>query len=113
MAGASHGQRVFGRGAAPVPALAIPPEFAGKAGRYDNDDPWLGAFRVNARPDGLCLDDGTPLVPIGDGVYRIGPDPSGCERIRFDGEINGQTHRMNFSGVDFWRKYDPIAGRDA
>ncbi len=111
--GASHGERRFGRGAEPAPSAPIPPEFASKAGRYDNDDPWLGAIRVLARPNGLCLDDGTPLVPIGEGVYRIGPDPAGCERIRFDGEINGQANRMNFSGVDFWRKYDPVAGRDA
>ena len=110
--GASYGNRVFGRGA-PSAAAQIPPEFASKAGRYDNDDPWLGAIRVLARPSGLCLDDGTPLVPLGDGVYRIGPDPAGCERVRFDADIHGQTHRLNFSGVDFWRKYDPVAGRDA
>ncbi|HEY3814253.1 MAG TPA: serine hydrolase domain-containing protein [Caulobacteraceae bacterium] len=110
--GASHGERLFGRGAAPPPQ-AIPTEFASKAGRYDNDDPWLGAFRVLARADGLYLDDGTPLVPMGGGVYRMGPDPNGCERLRFDADINGQTNRMNFSGVDFWRKYDPIAGKDS
>ena len=112
IAQAFHGQRVFGHGAA-AQAPVIPPEFASKAGRYDNDDPWLGAIHVIARPEGLCTDDGTPLVPLGDGVYRIGPDPAGCERVRFDAEINGQTQRLNFSGVDFWRKYDPVAGHNA
>ncbi|HWE45984.1 MAG TPA: serine hydrolase domain-containing protein [Caulobacteraceae bacterium] len=109
--GVWHGDLLIGRGDHNI-AQAIPPEYAGKAGRYDNDDPWLGSMRVVARPDGLYADDGTPLVPLGDGVYRLGPDPAGCERVQFDGEINGQTHRLNFSGVDFWRKYDPIAGHN-
>jgi CubicO group peptidase (beta-lactamase class C family) len=105
---AGHGEKTFGRdGLAPPPAEA-PPALKVMAGRYDNDDPWRGTFRVIARPDGLTLDGIEPLVPLSDGSYRVGLDPAGCERIRFDGMVNGQALRLNFSGVDFWRTPDPV-----
>ncbi len=104
--GAGHGQRTYGRnGAAPLDPQA-PAAIAGFAGRYDNDDPWLGSTQVLARADGLTLDGTTPLVPLPDGSYRLGDDPQGCERIRFDAVVDGVAQRMNFSGVDFWRKPD-------
>jgi CubicO group peptidase (beta-lactamase class C family) len=105
---AGYGPRLFGRNGEPAPSNAPPANLAGLAGRYDNDDPWLGTFRITARSDGLMLDGGGPLVPLPDGAYRVGSDPAGCERIRFDADVNGQAQRLNFSGVDFWRKPDPL-----
>jgi CubicO group peptidase (beta-lactamase class C family) len=103
---AGYGPRFFGRNGAAPPSDQPPRGLEVFAGRYDNDDPWLGAMRVIARSDGLSLDGAAPLVALPDGSWRIGADPAGCERIRFDAVVEGRVQRLNFSGVDFWRKPD-------
>jgi CubicO group peptidase (beta-lactamase class C family) len=102
-----YGSDWFASGARPA-ARPVPEALAAMAGRYDNDDAWRGVFRIAARPDGLYFDGVTPLVPVGDGSYRIGPDPAGCERVRFDALLNGRATRMNFSGVDYLRRHDEV-----
>ncbi len=76
---------------------------AAKAGFYVNNDPWAGSFWIFARPDGLWIDGVEPLTPLGDGSYRIGKEPYGCERIGFDAALGGRSQRAILSGRDHWR----------
>lgn len=85
--------------ASPASVLAL-------EGRYDNDSPWLGTFRICARGDKVWADGAGALEPQADGSYRLpGAD---TERVRFDAFEDGQAQRMNFSGVDFLRKPDAV-----
>jgi CubicO group peptidase (beta-lactamase class C family) len=81
----------------------VPTALQALAGRYDNNDPWVGMMRVVARADGLSLDGVTPLVLLPDGSWRIGSDPTSPERLRFDSGLNGKAQRLNFSGNDLLR----------
>lgn len=101
------GSTWFAKGKAPAKA-AVPEALQRYEGRYDNDDPWRGSFRVAARPDGLYLDGVTPLVAQPDGSWRVGPDPASCERVWFDGMLNGRATRLVFSGADYLRRYDEV-----
>ena len=70
--------------------------------------PWRGAIRVVARGEGLWLDGAQPLIDLGGGVWRVGADPHGAERVRFDAVVAGRPQRMNFSGVDYLRRPDRV-----
>ncbi|MBS0295107.1 MAG: beta-lactamase family protein [Proteobacteria bacterium] len=101
------GSTWFAKGKAPA-RVEVPEALKRYEGRYDNDDPWRGGFRVAARPDGLYLDGVTPLVAHADGSWRLGPDPAGCERVWFDGMLNGRSTRLVFSGADYLRRHDEV-----
>ena len=86
------------------------------AGHYRSHDPWTTNFRVVIRGDvpWLCFpaapdgfDDEQPLRPIARGGYRVGDDPLGPERLRFDTPIDGHTRRAWLSGWDYYRVGDP------
>jgi D-alanyl-D-alanine carboxypeptidase len=83
------------------------PELRALAGRYDNDDPWLGSFRVVARPTGLFLE-GTPLTRMESGAWRLGEEEWNPERVWFDAEVNGRPTRLSYSGTDFIRRDDRV-----
>jgi hypothetical protein len=38
----------------------------------------------------------------------VGPDPASCERVWFDGMLNGRATRLVFSGADYLRRYDGV-----
>lgn len=84
------------------------PQLAALAGRYDNDDPWAGSFRVVARPTGLFLDPATKLTRLADGAWRLGDDDWSPERIWFDAPLAGRPQRMSLSGLDFMRRADRV-----
>jgi hypothetical protein len=88
--------------------LPAPSPAAVKAleGRYDNDSPWLGTFRICARGDKVWADGAGPLQRQPDGTYKFpGAD---CERVTFDAVEDGQAQRLNFSGIDFLRRPDAV-----
>jgi D-alanyl-D-alanine carboxypeptidase len=108
-----HGTDRFVRDGAVAPALAEPSaELRSIAGVYRSHDPWTTNFRVllrgdvpwltfNAAPDGF--EDEQPLQPIRRGGYRVGADPLGPERLRFDTVIGGRATRAWLSGWDYYR----------
>ncbi len=108
VAGAWLGSVFYAAGGASAVRAAPSPALAALAGRYDNDDPWRGAIRVVARGEGLWLDGAQPLIDLGGGVWRVGADPHGAERVRFDAVVAGRPQRMNFSGVDYLRRPDRV-----
>jgi len=81
-----------------------PPELKALTGHYESDDPWAGSFRVTAQGAALFLDDTAPVVPLGDGLFRVGDQPWSPERLRFDGLIDGRPTRAIASGVDHVRR---------
>lgn len=84
----------------------VPARLAAMAGRYDNDDPWMGVLRVVARPDGLYAGGTEKLTHLLGATYRYGDDDWSPERVQFDAPLDGQTTRVAFSGVDFLRRDD-------
>jgi CubicO group peptidase (beta-lactamase class C family) len=79
-----------------------PAEWRACAGAYRNDSPWYGTARVVARKGRLLLS-GDPLVPLGGGVFRVGDDPTGTERVRFSDVIGGRARRLFLSETEFRR----------
>lgn len=97
------GDTAFASDASKLPP-PTPKELHALAGRYDNDSPWLGAFRVVTHGNKLWLDGGGPLEPQPGGYYSF--PGSQTERVWFDAMVDGEAQRLNFSGTDFVRKPD-------
>lgn len=104
---AFHGARWFSndRYAGPK-TFEYPKEWDAFAGHYRNDSPWFGSTRIFVRK-GTLTAEGTPLVPLGDGVFRAGAEEWSPERISFGPVVNGRATRMKFSGVEFYRTFTP------
>jgi len=83
----------------------FPREWHAFAGRYRNDSPWWGTTQIFLRKGKLWLGD-DPLFDLGGGIFRVGEEESSPERVSFDGVSNGRALKMNFSGVDFYRRPD-------
>jgi D-alanyl-D-alanine carboxypeptidase len=80
-----------------------PKEWQAFAGNYRNDSPWWGSVFIFLRKGKLWLGD-DPLVPMEGGIFRVGEDGYSPERASFDGVTDGRALRMNYSGVDFYRR---------
>ena len=114
---ATYGDTFYVRDGRPVDEAAVfPAEWGAFPGHYRSHNPWTTSLRVSPRrgrlwlslpsePDGLVAEQ--PLVPLEDGWFRAGDDPRIPERIRFDAEIDGATHRANLSGCDYYRVPTP------
>ena len=104
---AFHGPRWFtnDRYAGPR-TFEYPKEWDAFAGHYRNDSPWFGSTRIFVRK-GMLTAEGTPLAPLGDGVFRAGAEEWSPERISFGPVVNGRATRMKFSGVEFYRTFTP------
>lgn len=101
---------------APMDPVPQPdPSLLAIAGTYRSHDPWTPIFRVVIRggvpwlcfyaaPDGF--DEEQPLYPLRRGGYRVGDDPLGPERLRFDTVIDGHATRAWLSGWDYYRTGD-------
>jgi hypothetical protein len=79
------------------------PKLARLAGRYFNDSPWWGAVPVVERGGKLWLGTETPLVAIGDNLWRVGEDSWNPERASFADFIAGRPQTFIFSGEKFLR----------
>jgi hypothetical protein len=85
-----------------------PEEWDAYPGHYCSHNPWLTNFRVVLRKGALALihpsGDEEPLVPLGDGIFRVGKEERLPERIRFAPILNGQALRANLCG-EYYRTF--------
>ena len=104
---AFHGPRWFRneRYAGPK-TFDYPKEWEAFAGHYRNDSPWFGSARIFIRKGKLTAD-GTPVTPLGDGLFRLGAEEWSPERLGFGPVVNGRAMRMKLSGVEFYRTSIP------
>lgn len=88
-----------------------PQEWDAYPGHYRSHNPWLSNFRVVLRKGALALiapsGEEEPLVPLGDGVFRVREEEQCPERIRFDTILNGQAVHANLSCGDYYRTFTP------
>jgi len=92
-----------------------PEEWDAYPGHYQSYNPFRSNFRIVMRKGALAMilfsgdDSGLEelLVPLGNGVFRVGEDELSPERIHFDTIINGQAMRARFSGYDYYRVSTP------
>ncbi|WP_208948564.1 serine hydrolase domain-containing protein [Segnochrobactrum spirostomi] len=82
------------------------------AGRYRTYSPWYPTFRLVDREGDLVLiapggveaaDGDTPLVEIGEGLFRIGADPDAPERLRVGPTANDQVLWVERDGCRYSR----------
>ncbi|HEX9124564.1 MAG TPA: serine hydrolase domain-containing protein [Actinomycetota bacterium] len=114
VAEAFHGaDRLVREGAAAQPPPAQPPpEWHGFTGAYRSNDPWYPFFRVVLRSGQLWMLAGAadepelPLVPLGDGTFRVGRESWRPERIRFDRVVDGKTIRAVYDRGSWYRSFE-------
>jgi hypothetical protein len=80
----------------------VPASWRTYVGAYRNDSPWYGTGRVVVRKDKLIWA-GQPLVPLASGIFRVGEEPTGTERVRFSDVVGGRAMRLFFSETEFRR----------
>jgi D-alanyl-D-alanine carboxypeptidase len=99
------------RGCAAAATQEPPAAWHAYAGHYRCHNPWLNNFRVVLRRDRLLLalpsGEETELVPLADGVFRVGTDERLPERLRFDTILDGRALRANLAGCDYYRTFTP------
>jgi hypothetical protein len=108
--GFSHGGDWYSRDGRPAPAAKPhPAEWAAYPGHYRTTHPWFNNFRIVLRQGELYLvppDGGeTKLEPLGHGLFK--EEGTSSERLRFDSIVEGQSLRVNLSGVDYYRVFTP------
>ena len=99
----SWGPNTFVRQGSGAAQPVSDPALARLGGRYINDSPWIGSARVVERGGRLWLGTETPLVPIGDNLWRIGQESWSPERASFADFIDGRPQTFIFSGEKFLR----------
>jgi D-alanyl-D-alanine carboxypeptidase len=104
---AFHGPRWFTneRYAGPK-SFDYPKEWEAFVGHYRSDSPWFGSTRIFTRKGKLTAD-GSPLTPLGDGLFRVGAEEWSPERLSFGPAVNGRATRMKVSGVESHRTFTP------
>ncbi len=94
-------------GYAGTTTFELPDAWRTHVGHYRSHNPWLTNFRVVLRKGQLVLvrPEGAEeiLVPLGDGVFRVGEDEHSPERVRFDTTIDGKAVHANLSCCDYFR----------
>ncbi len=85
--------------------FAYPSAWNAYTGDYESIDAngYYGSLHVFVRKGKLVSDDGTQLVPLAAGLFRIGTDPWTPERIRFDEIVNAHAQRARLPGNDLYR----------
>ena len=88
-----------------------PAEWESFTGHYRTYNFGLTNFRVIIRKGKLLLaypsGGHDSLVPIGDGMFRLGDDPRSPEILRFDSLASGKALRAVYSGCPYYRTYTP------
>ena len=71
----------------------------------------MSNFRIAVRKGVLTLlnpwGNTDPLVPVGDGRFRIGADPLSPETLTFSAVVEGQALRADYSGCPYYRTFEP------
>jgi len=75
----------------------------GLTGLYYSENPWAGGTRVIVRRGRLSLDDGTPLQPIGEHLFRFADEPESPETAEFLEFVDGQAQLLRVGGEDLRR----------
>ena len=101
--GLSWGPETFLRDGSGRAAPPSEPKLALLAGRYISDSPWLGSTTVVERGGKLWIGTETPMTPIGDNLWRVGPEAWSPERASFANFIDGRPQTFIFSGEKFLR----------
>ena len=98
-----------GEGYSGPESFDYPEEWESFLGHYRTYNFGLTNFRVVIRKGSLLLVYPTgghePLIPVGDGLFRIGEDPRSPETIRFDAVASGRALRAIYSGCPYYRTY--------
>ena len=91
--------------------FVYPAEWDSYCGHYRTYNFGLTNFRVAVRKGALLLlypgGGHDLLVPLEDGSFRIGDDPSSPETLRFDAVASGRALRAVYSGCPYYRTYTP------
>jgi CubicO group peptidase (beta-lactamase class C family) len=69
--------------------------------------PYDASIRVQLVHGALVLDDGTSLVPLADGSFRVGAQTWSAERLRFDAVLDGHAQHATFTGTPLYRVTTP------
>lgn len=84
---------------------AAPAELRALAGRYDNDDRWLGPIFFVARDGKLWANNSAPIKKTDAGYWVFDGDDVTTERMNFDAVMNGVPMRFWYSGKPFVRRF--------
>jgi hypothetical protein len=80
-------------------------------GHYRTRSPELSNFRVVLRKGALSLiiawGDTWPLIPLGEGIFRVGEDSRSPEILCFDAVVEGRALRTDYSGCPYYRTFTP------
>jgi CubicO group peptidase (beta-lactamase class C family) len=85
-----------------------PKEWDAYAGTYRDATsyPYGGEAHVLIVKDQLVLEDGTPLVALGHGVFRVGAESWSPERLTFSAVVGGHAQQAAFaSGATLYRTF--------
>lgn len=97
-----HGARWFALNPT-VASEPAPARYAAFPGKYNNDSPWMGSFHVVERKGQLWIDGETPLIEIGDSLFRLGNEPESPETIAFFHIVDGRAQMAKAQDGDYWR----------
>lgn len=103
IAGATWGPATFLKQGAGGEIPASNAALAQLAGRYVDDSPWYGTAIVVERGGRLWIGTETPMVKIGDNLWRVGQESWSPERASFANFIDGRPQTFVFSGEKFLR----------
>jgi CubicO group peptidase (beta-lactamase class C family) len=103
IAGASWGPSSYLRQGTTGSVAPSDPVLAKLAGRYVNDNPWVGSAHVVERGGKLWIGTEVPLTRMADNLWRIGGEPWSPERGSFVDFIDGRPQAFLFSGEKFLR----------
>jgi len=90
-----------------------PPSWRTHPGHYRTENAWFTNFRVVLRKGKLWVirpgGDVDELVPLdrGASLFRVGSDSLSPDRVRFGMVVGSRTLNVNYTGVDFYRSFDP------
>lgn len=101
--GAGWGPNGYSREGHGAPSQPSNPALARLAGRYINDNPWYGPAPVVERGGKLWIGTETPMVPMGENLWRVGGERWSPERASFADVIDGRPQTFIFSGVRYAR----------
>jgi hypothetical protein len=80
-------------------------------GHYRTRSSELSNFRVVLRKGALSLiiawGDTWPLIPLDEGIFRVGEDSRSPEILCFDAVAEGRALRADYSGCPYYRTFTP------
>ncbi|HEX4038665.1 MAG TPA: serine hydrolase domain-containing protein [Acidobacteriaceae bacterium] len=82
--------------------FSVPPDYPLYEGRYWSDSAWGGEALVYILK-GQLRTSGNELIPLGDGLFRIGDQPWMPDTVQFLNVFEGKARNARFAGLDFQR----------